>query len=67
MYTTVALIACPDGTDQLLTWVPQSKRWGRGRDKPTFMVVATNDAIIPQVNAYLAFLDKLSATPAKPP
>jgi len=25
-----------------------------------------NDAIIPQVNAYLAFLDKLSATPAKP-
>jgi hypothetical protein len=29
-------------------------------------VVLPNDPLIPEVDAYLAFLDKLSATPAKP-
>jgi hypothetical protein len=30
-------------------------------------VVLPNDPLIPEVDAYLAFLDKLAATPAKPP
>jgi hypothetical protein len=38
-YTTVALIACPDGKDQLLAVVPHSKVCGRGREKPTFRML----------------------------
>ncbi len=29
-------------------------------------IVLPNDPLIPEVDAYLAFLDKLAATPAKP-
>src|SRR5689334_12503371 len=39
MYTTVALIACPDGNDQLLAVVPHSKMCGRGREKPTLRML----------------------------